>query len=520
MSTLPARPESSARVEGEGAESDPRRAGAYRFWRNFAQANDTECREALQFLAEIRGEDYSGLQYSETSSPESKYVKVDLPVTSPKNAKDAWNSDRVTSLIRVDPQVHCLAIDGDDRKYDGGDYFVGCASSHPSSIGPDACTVGTHSKPGRIRIELSGPAFMVKVRASSAATKPKVLAGVMLLEERVPSAAWECGLADALTEYVAVPRVWKWVLELYPGPDTIWRYMNGDDESARGTVTQGASRPEADPGAQVPRQVDLQSVRSRIGMPSDSSLLDDAPSLPPGRLEPFAQAYRRNAARDTFASDDSVPSVMRWWERADHASLPGDQSNWWAALKQVEVKGRVELNKKVRALNEAIETGDKWVERAIRGISEEALVAKRIAQGAEKHIGDLGDRMESFVTEMLEEMESRLTGGGSTLGGPGAGLRVDTATTPVHRTEPGWGELPEATQEDIIQGIMNKLDMKLLAAGVASELNLGGVKADLSGLMGRVSRVENEFSSEQGSVAMLKTEVATWEARRNASSSE
>lgn len=71
---------------------------------------------------------------------------VGVLVISPKDAREAWNSDRVTMLVRVDPSVHCLSIDGDEKKYNGGEYFVACGALHLSSLGPEACNVGTHSK--------------------------------------------------------------------------------------------------------------------------------------------------------------------------------------------------------------------------------------------------------------------------------------------------------------------------------------------------------------------------------------
>lgn len=239
MSQVPIQPTSSYPVEGAGP--DPRRSGAFRFWRNFAQANEAECREALEFLGEIRGEDYSGLAREGSSTPESgKFVMIDVPVTSPKNARDAWNADRVTTLVRVDPEVHCLAFDGDDRKHDGGEFFVACSSTHPLSTGPEACTIGTHSKPNRVRVELEGPAYMVKVRASSAATKPKVLAGILLYEKQLPEVLLECGLGEALQEYVALPRVWRFVLELYPGPKMMLRFMEGDTEDLSKKYSEGS----------------------------------------------------------------------------------------------------------------------------------------------------------------------------------------------------------------------------------------------------------------------------------------
>eukprot|EP00956_Cyclotella_meneghiniana_P022890 scaffold43790_cov38-Cyclotella_meneghiniana.AAC.6 len=126
MSGVPTQPSSSLPPEGEGVGQDPRRAGAFRFWRNFAQANEKGCREALLPLADIWGEEFGELEGSGSPSL-GKFLMVDIPMTSPKNARDAWNSDRVTKLVLVDPVIHCLSIDGDEKKHDGGNYTLSLA---------------------------------------------------------------------------------------------------------------------------------------------------------------------------------------------------------------------------------------------------------------------------------------------------------------------------------------------------------------------------------------------------------
>lgn len=73
---------------------------------------------------------------------------------------------------------------------------------------------------------------MVMVKASLAATKPKVLAGAYLLESNLPTALLECGLGEALLEYQAMTWIWRLVLEHYPGPGMILRFMVGREEES------------------------------------------------------------------------------------------------------------------------------------------------------------------------------------------------------------------------------------------------------------------------------------------------
>lgn len=120
---------------------DPLQSGALRFWRNFDASNEAECKEALRALGNFWGEDFEEEFYESLSSPESgsKFVKVDLPTTSPKATQDAWNADKTTCLMRVDPEEHCLSIEGAIEKHDGGEFFVACASLKASSLGAGAC---------------------------------------------------------------------------------------------------------------------------------------------------------------------------------------------------------------------------------------------------------------------------------------------------------------------------------------------------------------------------------------------
>jgi hypothetical protein len=109
---------SSATAEGEGAgENVSVRSIAMSFWSAFARSNEEGCREALRTLGDCLGQDYASVE-EVVSSPESlgKFVKVELPPTSPRTAQATWNSDKKTTLLRVDPQEHCLMLDGDAKQ--------------------------------------------------------------------------------------------------------------------------------------------------------------------------------------------------------------------------------------------------------------------------------------------------------------------------------------------------------------------------------------------------------------------
>ena len=189
-------------------------------------------------MGELRGAEVISFAEALDVSDSGKFgSRIELP-TSPKNAQDAWNSQRPTTLYRVDPAVHCLALDGDAKKFQGVEFYVACAAKG-TGTSPDVCAVGTHAQRSRPRMTLQGAAFLVRVRPSSAATKPKVLAGVYLLEADLPLTLVECGFVEMLQEFEAPPAVWKFMLEHYPGRTTMTAFLEEGDEPSSGESKQG-----------------------------------------------------------------------------------------------------------------------------------------------------------------------------------------------------------------------------------------------------------------------------------------
>eukprot|EP00956_Cyclotella_meneghiniana_P001323 scaffold1440_cov23-Cyclotella_meneghiniana.AAC.4 len=514
MAEAPTQPFSSP--EGSGSGPDPRQAGAFRFWRAFATSNHDACREALQTLAEIRGEEYSDLAMEGSFSPDSgKYLMVDLPATSPKNARDAWNSDRNTTLARVDPEVHCLSFDGDIAKYDDGDYFVACGMEHPSSIGLGACNVGTHKNAGRKRFDLEGPAYVVKVKASSAATKPKVLGGCFLLEASFPREVKQLGLDLALLGYSATPRVWRIVIENYPGLGRMIGFMGIRSEEPQSnppivveTVNEESLYDEARSQVSVPEQVDTEPRRSDFslgGSVASGGRSAANASMPPG--------HRFQGIGDNWELD----SVSSWRRRAG-ISLPGAMPtlNWETALKQTEAKLRSEIAGRFKSLDASLDVsfaaGDKRVEYLHRRLGADCRDATTEAsQALEKALV-----LEEAFNKRLIALETRsgMDGGVGT-----GGLTIDTGATPKNR-KVGWDELSPVEQEKMLSSMIDQLDVERLSEMVSAKLGVTSIKEELRRDGLRLVKIEQEFASEHGTVTKLQEQMATWDARRNSTSSK
>jgi hypothetical protein len=231
-----------------------------------------------------------------------------MPLTSSKSAQDAWNSEKKTSLMRVDPGVHCLSIDGDAKKHDGGNFFVACASPGAMSRAPTACTVGTHTVADRPKVVLTGPAYLVKVKPSSMATKPKVLAGVFLYEHCIPEILIEIGCGELLEELQATPRVWKALLENYPGLE-VMTCLSADppqeEEQEASIASSHYSRassgipPSLTPPQAVPQVVGSGAYNQR----PRTEALDDM------MVNAFTRFYPQGVPPDLFNRDSEDQSV-------------------------------------------------------------------------------------------------------------------------------------------------------------------------------------------------------------------
>lgn len=524
MAEIPIQQNPGGETGGLGGGSDPRREASLRFWRNFTQANEAECREALALLGTIRGEDYGGLALEGSASPDSgKFVLVDVPLSSPKSARNAWASDKLTTLMRVVPDIHCLAFDGDDKKHDGGDYFVACAQLDGGGTGADVCSFTTHRKPKRIRAEIEGPAFMVKVRASSAATKPKVLTGVHLLEADLPKVLVECGLSEALQEYRATPEVWRTVLECYPGKAKMEVLLAGDVASEKGdTLLREPEDSVAGASYKSPRP---QSIPEQVSLNASKSLGSRADSLGSLDQEYAEPSYTRRVydnPGETWGSwrGGGTPSSASR-HRGDAPSFPGSYpaQEWKPELKKVEVRARAEMNARFTQMDKALEgafkTVDdraKYLEQEVRFAQEKATAAREEGKKGFRKAIELGARV-GVLEDNAEELPFDRSGGRDR-------LRVDTTMDRGGESRLSWEALTEVEREQMTAKVLENLDYDRLAAMMAQKTGISAMQEEARRSSARLAKIEHEFASEHGVVSKLQEQVATWDARRDTATTE
>ena len=451
---------------GEEVVRDTHRSTALQFWKNFATEQYDQCKDALELIAAIRGEEPATFT-SELSSPESEgkssgFIKLELPLSSPRNAQDAWASEKLTTLLRVDPEEHCLAFDGDIKKHDGGDFFVVCVSPKGGNSA-GVCNVGTHSQPDRLRIELPGPAYLIKVRPASAATKPKALSGAVLLESSLPRAMVMGGCAADLLSLQAAPKTWKIVLEFYPGASVLERWY-------------------------------LQ------GMTPEPSVGGNKPSLPPVEV---AIGESQDAARRESYDETSKASQSLW--RTPRG--PGNESVHSSVSGQERGGGESYLAKEVENIKNTLLDKIGVLDRFVRGsLSNQVTTARGIASLAE----DIAEEAKTVADQALglgRDLERQVQGG--------LGHRTVAPASP-----PSWGLMSPIEQQEFINQMVSQIDVGVLASEVASRLNLDALKSEVRSDTDLIQKIQREFTEDHGAIASIKFELQGLEARKNTTSSE
>lgn len=271
--------ESSEQPGDDTGEGGSLKSLAFTFWKAFAREDVDLCRKALQRLVVLKNLDpapftdvlrQAGIRLSDptvevgTRGGSGKYIVA--PGGTPKKVVETWNTDRGTTLMRIDPAEHCLSFDGDAKRdyMEGTIHFIACAQRQGKSA--DACAIGTHTDARRPKMEISGPGYAVQHRASSAATKPKVMAGVFLPESALPEGIIEGGVADLLEDLDAPPAVWFVLIKACPSKGALDHWFN-TRKTEEWFLSTGMGR---SPGEEVsPSTPKRPSQQSKDGRPVD-----------------------------------------------------------------------------------------------------------------------------------------------------------------------------------------------------------------------------------------------------------
>ena len=279
-----------------GEEPSP---NALKFWELFAQNKHVEAQNLARRMAstvpDVTEATYSfdgdeGIE-GEKKKPSTPTVKPSTPA----QTINAWNYKFETGLISLHRKDgYCLARIGKEKVQDD---FRACIKKNCISTGHVGSGVY------RMPLPIKDFAWGIQVGKSEKAlgTSPQVFSNPTLFHKDFPEAFTRPGgRMYALENYLAVAKVWKVLLEGYPGASILLGHsLVGDDERQSSLSPAGGGRKE--PSQEVP----LGGLKSPIPMvevqdddppgPMDTSLLDED-VIPPG-FEP-----------ELFTSAGKVPS--------------------------------------------------------------------------------------------------------------------------------------------------------------------------------------------------------------------
>lgn len=506
-STPPPPQHDSSEQVGEDSEIGSLKSLSFVFWKAFAREDLDLCKRALRRLVDLKQADptpfsevlcQAGIGFGEESTEavgtrSGKFTL--LPSNTPRKVVEAWSVERVTTLMRVDPAQYCLAFDGDVRKdfTDATTYFIACAQRIGTS--PDSCAVGTHTDAKRPRMSITEPAYAVRVRTSSQATKPKVLAGVTVLESRFPSGLIESGIPDMLEDLEAPPAVWCVLLKGCPSAGAMshwyatrntedWYLATrqlGDDEDILSPIQALPRSSPSDKRSDRPmEEIDLQSATSSNEEPQQN----DDEGGGNGEGASFQLALRQRKENMPIRTENTPTRASR--TSHSHTSSSADRS--LASESQ-------SLRTQVEELREQLTNLQNATSRALRRNFESSKAGlKKVYQDVDAGFDKIYARVEDLETQ-----------------GP--------RTYPSQDATSLWRCLDDQAKRDLASLILDEMDLQQLITRVSNQLAVPAINRTLTDVDSRLLTIEEEFSSPQGVIQSIQDKLEEAEARRDTASS-
>lgn len=492
--------QASTELDEPAGEGGSLKSLSFTFWKAFAREDVDFCRKVLRRLVELKNIDptpfsdvlqQAGVQLSEyttdgaTRSGSGKYFV--LPGGTPRKVVETWTADRGTTLMRIDPTEHCLSFDGDAKRdyAEGTTHFIACGQRQGTSA--DACAIGTHTDTRRPKMVISGPGYAVRHRASSAATKPKVMAGVFLPESALPQGVIDGGVVDMLEDLEAPPAVWYALIKACPSKGALdhWYDTRNSEEWFLKTVMERSSDDEAD--LSTPRK-SPPSRRSEDKRPVEEV------NVPPSDRESTA---RDDLKVDEEPEDSEQQLTLRPRLSAASPRVQSSHSNVSRASSSVERSDGADsqLREQVQALRELVTSLQADMEKGLR---RNAQVMNSKLKKMYDDVDDGFDKVYSRV-EKLEATD------------PGMSASRDVKDI--------WHRLDEDDKKDLASLILDEMDIRQLISQVSRHLAIPAINRTLTDVEARVVAVEEEFSSPQGAIHIIQDKLEEAEARRDTASS-
>lgn len=499
------------------SSSDPK-STALTMWRAFAHGDEGASISAMNELRDLRGgsvfsfEAPSDLSASSLSGTYSE--KIELPPGTPKATVDSWNVTKPTSLMRIVPGVHCLALVGDPSKeVVNTQDFLACGQ-HAFGMGVASdCGVGTHRDEKRKKRPIlvpDGASYAIKVSTSSPATKCRVHSAPILREADLPVGLIDTGFVNHLEEWSVPAFVWKQLIEFYPGRDVMVTWMEEDGyHPAEHPIPRVDHHPaeHPTPRAGLPREYEEVVVEEAS---------DDADVEPRGEdLEDLmVSAF---APRDVV-SVTSSPSHHSERPAASHSA--GNPYPW-----EGEFGNEVNSTLGTRSLPQVLDQNNDDHVEVLRQLE---TLRTDFIKFRERMLSELPTRDKSLAKnfrDMHRYVDEQILDIQHTIGK--INLRsstIDTSSIGMPRRL-SWSDFDDDAKDDLAARIVEVMDVNEFAKAVIppTNINVENDVADLHILVNtiesRLMKVEREFTGTEGAIPELRRTLDDWEKRRDSSSS-
>lgn len=339
----------------------------------------------------------------------------------------------------------------------------------------------------------------------------------------------DIGCSDLLEELPATPRVWKAVLENYPGLETMTRLSADPQQEEEREASIATSHYLRVSDVMPPSDSTPKAVPQVIGSRVDTQRTDHE-ALDEAMVNAFTRFYPQGAPPDLFnmgGGDQSVASSVSGVSRQTDP-LHGWQNAFGNAGGQTGQDFSAPIWRLERSLaglrtsvTHRIMGQDAALDLAFGGFYKDMM--NRVSEVNE--LGEMARSEAQKAMEKLQEYEQELekvicpTVRRGTIPGPHLSVStMERSSTPPPTLK--WSTLPPESQQELLAEIIDHLDIERLAGMVGSCLGVTGMKEDIGCVETRVLNVESELTSEQGVIAKMQDELKNLTARGNLASSE
>lgn len=323
---------------------------------------------------------------------------------------------------------------------------------------------------------ITEPTYAVRVVTSSPATKPKILAGMSVNENRFPQGFIDSGFPDIPEDLQAPPAVWFALLTSPSSSAAMehWYSTQNTEEWSMTRMRRGSTvQDETNEDGQPP--MDEISVHSTKSNEEKAGEQDDVPETNKSEPLPFSLKRRTGKTKSSAPMDNQ-----------SQASVSGSQS---------QESEDVSLQAQMKLLQEMVAN---LREDMRAGLCRSVAMTK---SQFEKVYSDVDAGFDA-VYEHLDDIDEEGHTSGST-----------------RNARSIWDRLNDQGKRELASIILDEMDLSQLAQEVGRELAIPALNRTVADVEARLLTVEEDFSSPHGVIHQIQNKLKEAEVWRDTASS-